>query len=196
MVDQETLIKESLKALLPAERFEHSLRVSEEAGKLARQYSANLSKARVAGLLHDCSRYLDRAGMLKMAQDLGLTISEVERFEPKLLHAELSSRISQSRFGVRDPEILSAIAKHTVGDPDMNTLDKIIYLADHIETERDYNEVAKVRQLAQRDLDEAVIESVTSMIQALIAKGMPVFEKTIQTRNALILNKHGKPTNQ
>ena len=41
--------------------------------------------------------------------------------------------LAEEAYGVKDPQILHAIKVHTTGEPDMNTLDKIIYIADYIE---------------------------------------------------------------
>ncbi|MFA4966777.1 MAG: bis(5'-nucleosyl)-tetraphosphatase (symmetrical) YqeK [Candidatus Margulisiibacteriota bacterium] len=177
-------IKDRLKKLLPLKRFEHSLRVEKEAVKLARHYHIPETKAAVAALLHDCSRFMDGKRMLKQALSWGLKIGPMEKFEPKLLHAKLSAVIARRKFKIKDPDILSAIERHTVGAEKMSRLDKIIYLADHIEDTRNYKGVKGVKKLAFRDLDAAVAESTSSMIGALLKKGLPIFEATVKTRNA------------
>ena len=59
---------------------------------------------------------------------------------------------------VEDPEILSAIACHTTGKPNMSMLDKIVFIADYIEPGRDRAPgLPRIRALAFRDLDQALI---------------------------------------
>lgn len=176
-------LTERLKRALPAERFEHSLRVSQLARKLAQKWGADPDQAETAGLLHDCSRFLDSPGMLKLAQEFGYQIDPIERFQPKLLHARLAADLARKDHGISDPEILKAIAEHTVGSEDMSTLSKIIYLADHMEEGRDFKGVEKVRKLAEQDLDLAVAESTGQMIRYLLDSEQPIFEGTIRTRN-------------
>lgn len=175
-----------LEALLPPERFKHSLRVADTAKKLAKHYGVDSEKAEVAALLHDCSRFLDPEGMLKKAEELGLAIDKIQRKNPKLLHAGLSAHFAGELFCVTDPEILSAIASHTVGNNRMSKLDKIIYLADHMEPERDFEEAEKIRKLAFENLDRAIIESLNSMIEFVKAQGLPVCQQSIDTLNSLL----------
>jgi predicted HD superfamily hydrolase involved in NAD metabolism len=180
-------IIKKLREELDPERFEHSLRVEKTAAALARRFKVAVHKARIAGLLHDCSRKYNRAQMLTAARRLKLKIDPVSEFEPKLLHAQLSAHLAKKNFGVNSTEILGAIRRHTVGAPAMSKLDKIIYLADHIEEGRDFSGVNKVRSLAKKDLNRAVIESTSNMLKFLLAKGLPIHPGTIETRNYYLL---------
>jgi len=180
-------IRDKLKAMLPPERFRHSLRVEEKATSLAKLYRVSENKAALAALLHDCSRFMSRGQMLSNAIRWGMRPGPIEKLEPKLLHAALSARIARKEFGIGDREVLKAIERHTVGAEKMSRLDKIIYLADHIELDRDYKGVDRVRKLASRDLDAAIVASTDSMIEHLLAEGLPVFPETVKTRNAHLM---------
>jgi predicted HD superfamily hydrolase involved in NAD metabolism len=186
-MDEQSLIKAKLKELLPRDRYEHSLRVERSALALAKHYRVPVSKASTAALLHDCSRFLSPGQMLAKAIALGLKVGRTEKFQPKLLHARLSAIFARKLFKVTDRQVLTAIERHTVGAEKMSCLDQIIYLADHIEEERDYQGVHEVRKLAYRDINAAVAASTSHMIAALLKKGLPVFEETVKTRNAHLL---------
>jgi nicotinate-nucleotide adenylyltransferase len=43
----------------------------------------------------------------------------------------------RERFGIRDEEILAAVAWHTEGNVDMGALGKVLYIADKIEVSRE-----------------------------------------------------------
>ncbi|KAF0134813.1 MAG: metal dependent phosphohydrolase [Candidatus Saganbacteria bacterium] len=178
------MLNGELEKLLPKERFKHSLRVAHEAVKLARYYGAPEEKAKIAAIFHDCSRYMDRGQMLEAAKFYKLKISELEKKEPKLLHAKLSREIAKRKFKINDRQVLSAIEKHTTGSEKMTLLEKIIYLADHIEINRRFNGVKKVRMLAYKDLNAAIAASAGSMIVELVKKDLPIFLETVKTRNA------------
>lgn len=180
-------IRKKLSALLDAERFRHSENVEGIARELAKRWGAPEEKAAVAGLLHDCSRWMTPKQMLEQARKLKFPVGEIEKGQPKLLHARLSARIARSEFGLKDKRVLEAIEKHTLGSSSMTVLDKIIYLADHIEGDRDYQGVDHVRDLAYKDLNKAVIESINSMLRSLIEKDLPIHEQTTATRNGLLL---------
>lgn len=180
-------LESKLKKHLEKGRFNHSLRVKKEAVKLAEFWGEDIEKAAAAGLLHDCGRYIEGSDIIKESRKFGIKITELDRFEPKILHAPLSAVIAKKVFGVRDKNILSAIASHTLGRKNMSQLDKIVYLADHIEPGRRFNDVKKIRRLAYKDLDSAVLESLGSMIKALVKKGVPISEQTVRTRNYYVL---------
>ncbi|MEE8638658.1 MAG: bis(5'-nucleosyl)-tetraphosphatase (symmetrical) YqeK [Candidatus Margulisiibacteriota bacterium] len=176
-----------LKETLDPERFEHSLRVEKTAVALARRYRVSTQKASLAALLHDYSRKYSRKGLLKQARRFKLKIDPIRKFEPKLFHAELSALFAKNEFGVTSKQILGAIRKHTIGTPSMTKLEKIIYLADHIEEGRSFSGVRKIRSLAAKNLDKAILESSSNMLKFLLQKGLPIHPGTVQTRNYYLL---------
>jgi len=180
-------IRKKVRNLLDKERFAHSEAVEKVAAHLAEKWNVSVDKARAAALLHDVSRCMTPEKMLVRARELGIKAGRLEEMEPKLLHAELSSLIARDEFGVTDKDVLSAIEKHTIGSPGMSVLDKIVYLADHIEPGRNFSGVEKVRKLAEEDLERAIVASTSAMIAAIIAKGMPVHPGTVETRNYYLL---------
>ena len=63
-----------------------------------------------------------------------LTLECGEFDNPKTHHAPVGAYIARKEFGIKDEEILSAIRWHTLGKVDMTIFEKIIFLADKIET--------------------------------------------------------------
>lgn len=185
---KEEAIKNRLSKLLGRERFEHSLSVQRVAIDLARHHGIPEEKARLAGLLHDSARWMDRLELLAKAEELEMDIHPIQRLEPKLLHAPLSAWMAQEEFGIQDQQILSAIARHTAGAENMSSLDKIIYLADHIEPKRNFWKVDLVRSLAYKNMNSAIVECASSMIRYLVDKGLAIFPPTILTRNYYLMN--------
>ncbi|OGC36538.1 hypothetical protein A2311_03325 [candidate division WOR-1 bacterium RIFOXYB2_FULL_48_7] len=186
MLKRQEIVKR-LKETLEEDRFRHTLRVEKIALSLAKKYGLDESKVSLAALLHDCARRYHRHELLVEAKRLGLSIDPIQEFEPKLLHAEISAHLARTEFKVRSKEVLHAINRHTVGAPKMSLLDKVIYLADHIEEGRAFPGVKRIRALAFRDLDRAIVESVTRTLLYLLENDLPVFHKTIETRNRFLL---------
>ena len=150
------LLKKQMKEELQADRFEHTIGVMYTAEALAMRYGADMSKAAVAGLLHDCAKCIPNAQKLKMCKKHHIEISELEEKNPSLLHAKLGAYMAEKVYGVSDPEILSAIRWHTTGKPDMSLLDMIIYMADYIEPNRDKApDLKEIRKLSFENLEEA-----------------------------------------
>lgn len=186
MRDRNKIIKKLKEALAP-DRFKHSLRVEKIALALAKQHGISPQKTSLAALLHDYARQYSRPELLKQAKRFKLKIDKISRFEPKLLHAELSAILARRDFGVNSKQVLGAIRKHTVGAPKMNKLEKIIYLADHLEEGRNYAGVKRIRSSANRNLDKAIAESSTSMLKHLLEAGLPIHPATIETRNYYLI---------
>ena len=181
--------RQEIESTLSPYRAHHSVCVSQEAEKLALQYGADVQKARVAGILHDSTKEMPQEIQLQMIEDFGIMLSQVERRSPKLLHAISGSVAAQNRFGITDREILDAIRYHTTAKANMTPLEKVIYLADFISADRDYNGVEKIRQHADQDPDGALIECLAYTICELGEKQRLIHPDTFEAYNSLLLEK-------
>ena len=150
-------LKKKLRHHLDKERYEHTLGVMYTAGAMAMAYQIDIEKAIIAGLLHDCAKCFSSEKKLKLCQKYKLPINAYERKNPGLLHAKLGACLAKYKYKIRDLEILEAIQYHTTGRPNMTMLDKIVYIADYIEPNRDFPGVEKLRELAKTDLDAAML---------------------------------------
>ena len=92
----------------------------------------------------------------------------------------------QEDLGVKDTEILRAIEIHTVGSGTMSELDKVVYVADYIEHNRDFPGVDKARELAKRSLNQAVAYETARTVEHLAHKGIPIYPQTLETYNAFV----------
>ncbi len=161
-------MKKTLAKYLDANRFEHTEGVMYTAAALAMRYGEDLEKAQVAGLLHDCAKCIPDAKKIKICLKNKITMTDAEQKSPFLLHAKVGAYIARQKYGVEDPEILSAIACHTTGKPAMSQLDKIIFIADYIEPMRSKApNLADVRKLAFEDIDLALFKILSDTLAYL-----------------------------
>jgi nicotinate-nucleotide adenylyltransferase len=137
-------------------RLRHSLCCMTETVRLGLQNGVDPAKAALAGLLHDCAKSLPPEAEQEYARRMSPPLDEMTLDSHELLHAPLCARIAEETFGISDPEILHAIRYHTTGCPGMNTLDKVLFLADKIEPTRSFPSVEDLRAAAD-DLDGAVL---------------------------------------
>lgn len=165
-------------------RIPHVLGTEQEAIRLAERYGADVRKARVAALLHDCTKKLDMPSQLALCKTYGIRLDELEQKALKLLHAKTGAAVARDVFGV-DGEIYSAIYWHTTGHADMTLLEKIIYLADYIEPSRDFPGVDKLRQVCYKNLNEGLLLGLEMTIEEMTRMGNPVHRATIEARDAL-----------
>ena len=169
---------------LKYKRIPHVLGTEQEAIRLAERYGADVEKARVAALLHDCTKKLDMDEQLALCRRYGIELDELEQRALKLLHAKTGAAIARDVFGV-DDEIYSAIWWHTTGHAGMTLLEKIMYLADYIEPSRDFPGVDKLRAVCYKDLDEGLLMGLEMTIEEMTGMGNPVHRATIEARDAL-----------
>ncbi len=152
-------------------RYAHSVRVARCAELLAQRHAVDTSKARLAGLLHDLARLYSSAELIAQCEARGMPIAAYEREHPTLLHARLGAVIAGESFGVQDPEVLSAIRKHTTAAAEMSPLDECVYLADSLEPGRTFAERDALWTLALRDLEAAMREVLLLTFAHLARKG-------------------------
>ena len=169
---------------LKHKRIPHVLGTEQEAIRLAERYGADVEKARVAALLHDCTKKLDMPAQLALCGQYGIALDELEQRALKLLHSKTGAAIARDVFGV-DDEIYSAIWYHTTGHADMTKLEKIIYLADYIEPSRDFPGVDTLRKVCYEDLDKGLLLGLEMTIEEMTAMGNPVHRATVEARDWL-----------
>ena len=175
-------IEKSLQSLLSPHRYAHTLGVMHTACALSMAHSYPMTRAQIAGLLHDCAKYLSNDQLIEIAKKRGLSISSGEEKAPQLLHAKVGALFAEEIYGVQDPAVLRAIRLHTTGSPAMGLLDKIIFVADYIEPGRDRApHLSDVRQLAFYDLDLAVTLILEDTIAFLEASGAEIDVSSRQT---------------
>lgn len=189
MVDREQLIR-IVREQMPARRWEHTLGVMESAVELARRFGGDPVKADLAAILHDCAKYWPVDRQRQVIEDNGLP-RELLDYDKSLWHAPAGAWFAEHELGVTDSEVLDAIRYHTSGRVGMTLLDKIVCLADYIERGRQFPGVERIRELAQQDLDRALVAGFDSTISHLLELGKPIFPLTILARNDLIMNMQG-----
>lgn len=157
-----------LKNELTPKRYKHTLRVAHTAYELAKVHHVDLKKAVVAGLLHDCAKNYSDKKLLKIAKREGLISMHEEVINPDLLHAKVGACEARSKYEVHDPDIYNAIAYHTTGRPSMSCLEKIIYIADFIEPNRQHHEALDdMRAMAFKDLDRTMTYILSESLKYL-----------------------------
>ncbi len=141
--------------LLNPNRVKHVLGCRDTAAELAKVWGADETDAARAGLLHDITKALDGPLQLTLCREYGKVLDEFSESNPKTLHALTGSMVAERIFGENEA-VVKAIESHTTGKPAMNTLEKIIYVADYMEPNRDFPGVEELRRLAYTDLDGAL----------------------------------------
>ena len=172
-------------AMMREKRVAHVQGVEEEAVRLARRWGADETMARRAGILHDCTKYLELEDQLALCRKYGVELDALEQQAVKLLHSKTGACIARAVFGELE-EVYWAIFWHTTAKADMTTLEKILYVADYMEPNRDFEGVERLRALAYEDLDRALLLGVETTIQEMIDRQLPIHSNTLAARDWLI----------
>ncbi len=152
-------IRKAMEKSLDPKRFEHTLGVAYTAAALAMCNQVDTEKAIVAGLLHDCAKGLSNDKRLSICENRNMSVSEVERKNPSLLHAKVGSIMAMEEYDIEDMDIIQAIMNHTTGRPGMSTLEKIIFVADYMEPGRNKaKNLEIIREMAFKDLEKALFK--------------------------------------
>jgi nicotinate-nucleotide adenylyltransferase len=153
-------------SLLKPNRVAHVLGCRDTAMDLAKRWGADPEDAARAGLLHDITKALDGPLQLTLCAEYGIVLGEFSKHNTKTLHSLTGSLVAERIFG-ENQAVVDAICSHTTGKPNMTTLEKILYIADYIEPNRDFPGVENLRQLAYTDLDKAVKTGLLMTLEVL-----------------------------
>ncbi len=186
---------EALKAAigrLPRGLAEHVERVVAEADRLAAGFKElDREQVELAAWGHDIARALSRRELLARARGFGLEVSPVEEEAPILLHGPVGAEILRQKHGIDDPEVLAAARFHSTGRAGMSLLEKVIFVADKIEPGkvRAKPALARVRELADRDLDAAILEYLDQMLMVASEENWSLHPQAIAARNERLLTR-------
>ncbi|MBQ3823852.1 MAG: nicotinate (nicotinamide) nucleotide adenylyltransferase [Clostridia bacterium] len=181
--EQIKAIKKELSSSLSARRYYHSLGVMNTAGELAARYGADVEKARLAGLIHDCTKEYTREEHMAVIKRENIIIPDDEIGVDKLLHSHTGAAEARRRFGIEDEEILDAIRCHTAGKANMTLFEKILFIADFIDPSREYRGVENLRKTAFRDIDAAMLECTSYSVKDLAARRKTIALNTVYAYN-------------
>ena len=195
--------KEVLKKYLKGnkKKLYHSIRVAKVAKILAEKNNVPVDEAVIAALLHDIGKSMTGKEMLEICANREVTMYDFEIFELlDALHGKAGAILFEKEFDRKsNPEkfdrIKHAIASHVAGaDDKMNTLDKIVYVADNIEPQKEKrNHSKETENQTETDsllskIENGEIADLDTCIQILIEGKKQRAEKRGMECNPLVDN--------
>lgn len=172
-----------LKSHVDAGRAAHSVGTADVAVRMAARHGADAHKAYVAGLLHDIAKGKRGRELLEQVESYGIVADEIERQNPELLHGRLGAAMVVRQLGITDEDILNAICWHTTGRAGMSLLEKIVYLADHIEPSRNFAGIDEIRALADDDIDAAMRATLAQVMDFVRRNGFALHPNSLMAYN-------------
>lgn len=162
----------------------HTEGVRKTAMTLAEKYGADVKKAELAALFHDMYRGVSEEVLNYYIRHLDLDKKYLNNCN--LAHSKIAAIIMKRDYGIEDEDIINAVSYHTTGRPGMSLLEKIIYIADAIEPNRNYPGVDVLRETAKRDLDQACLLSLDRTIEYVQSQGIYLDQDTLLARDYFI----------
>lgn len=177
-----------IKSRLSDKRFYHSMCVAKKAKELALKYNVDADKAYLAGILHDVTRHSDTEWQLKYMVENGYNPTYIELGNPNLHHQISGSMYVKNELKIDDCEIINAIRYHTTGKADMSVFEMIIYVADVISDDRDYPDVQRMRDEADKGLFHAMLYALSFVIEKCITQKTALHPDTLFCYNWVVEN--------
>jgi len=169
-----------LKAILSPKRYAHSERTAQFATSLAKVHGEDADKAYLAGLVHDVAKELTPTESAKYNH----VLAETDLLFSPVIHSFLGAEMAKDIFDINDTDILNAIRYHTTARLKMSVLEKVIFVADKIEDGRDYPENSYLKELAESDLDKAVLEILKITTSIAEDKGYEIHPLSLEVLRA------------
>ena len=172
-------------------RYQHCLRVERKILELAKLYGIDEKAAAFVGLAHDYAKEIPVDKQQALAKEIGLP--EIYHHEgSEILHGPIGAYLISNLCGVKDEALLDAIREHTIGGLQMSLLSKCLFVADAIEDGRDYPGVDVAREIAAKNIDDAVFYLLKHTLEFLLEKEVTIFPKTIEVYNHYLKQRKGE----
>lgn len=156
--------------LLKPSRVAHVLGCRDAAIRLGERFDEDTELCARAGLLHDITKALDYSQQKALCRAYGIAPEAYKDHYASTMHAFTGGLVAERIFG-ECKAVADAIYYHTTGRAGMTKLEKIIYVADYIEPNRDFPGVEALRRTALRDLDAGVAMGLKMTLEHLKEQG-------------------------
>ena len=189
MVELLQRLQDRLKSL-PDGLQAHIYRVRDVALELAAPHDIDTGRAELGALAHDVCRAVPGEELLKMSADLGVTVTEVDRDFPLLLHGPVGAELLRREEDLTDHGLYEAVRWHSTAHASLDNLGKLVFLADKLDPQKAgvYSYQASLHDMALESLDLALLEFLSREMAARIERGETVHPASVDARNSLLLS--------
>lgn len=164
-------------------KLDHTLGVETAAIMLAKRIGYDIEKASIAACAHDCCKHIKDEMLVEYIRK----INPKEKLKLESYHALAASIMCKNEFGIEDKNIINSVKFHSIPRTKMSKLDKIIYLADWIEPNREGQVYDIIREIANESIELAIIAGIDVELNVAIYRGEKINPRFIKARNQLLL---------
>ncbi len=176
-------IRSRLKSMLTKKRYLHTLGTEETALRLGKIYYHDYDRLSIAALLHDVGKSLNYEKQLEYIESRRILLSPDDIKAKGTIHAKVGRVIAEAEFGIKDPEILDAIAYHPTGNGNMTMLQKIVFASDYLDPNRGYKENKNIFELIENDFEKGILQILKLKIIYILQKNEHLHPLSIEFYN-------------
>ena len=180
MIKYEVLYKE-VKEILSERRFKHSKGVVERALEYAKICGLEEENVKLVAIAHDIAKELTEEENQKYINLYNIQLDETEKMNKKLIHAKVGAYICKNKYNFTE-EMADAVRYHTTGRENMTMIEKVIYLADATEKNRNYDMEPYVETI-KKDINKGIVDVSKWVINKLVEKEDVIHLDTIKCYN-------------
>jgi nicotinate-nucleotide adenylyltransferase len=162
-------------ATLSPKRYAHCKSTGAVAVMLSERFGVNKEASYLAGLSHDMCRELSFEEQENLVDNYGACIAFLRgrpslealfsdtTYKRKMIHGPAAACLLCHEFGMREPDILEAVALHSVADEEMSNIAKIVYISDKLEPLRSRPQDVD-EKLHTLDLDALFVYTIACVV--------------------------------
>ena len=177
-------IKSDLKEKVTEKRYNHSCLVADEAKKLAIRYGEDPKEAYITGLAHDIAKYFSDEENRYFVEKYNLPKDILLPEYAKVLHSDIGAVACKEWYNFSD-KMCNAIKYHTIGNVQMTTFEKIIYIADKIGRTELPEDLKILPEITYKNINEALLYFLNQQKKKFDEKGKKPRDVTIKLRENL-----------
>lgn len=151
------------------------------ASDLAERHGVPVEPCDLAASTHDLLRAEADHVLVGMAEKYGVEIGPLEQAKPMLLHGAVAAAWMVTEGGLDDASVINAVRWHTYGWSGIDEVGKVVFVADKLEPWKIDADaaLAPIRELADTDLDAALLAILEKREAELAANGSPTHPETV-----------------
>lgn len=182
-------LRSLVKDRLSEKRYLHTIGVEKLAVHLATILIPDkIDELSAAALLHDIAKELSYDEHVQLVTESGIDYSEEDLIVKPALHSLAALPIIKAEFTeFATDNILSAVANHTLGAPDMSVFDEIVFISDYAEEGRTYRTCIEVRNYLLDNIrkEKSLVDNITALHTASLRSVISTIE-SLERRNEVI----------
>lgn len=173
------IIKQEIAKKLSEKRYAHTIRVTEVAAALANHYKIDVEQVELAALYHDYYKDTSDVELIASIQQYNLP-SALLTYDKELWHGPVAAAVVKDKHEDINEDVYHAIYYHTTGRPHMSMIEKIVFIADYIEPNRQIPGIEAVRIAAYEAIDDAVFLALNNTVAFLRSLNKAIYPTTLK----------------